>query len=490
MKAIMIMFDTLSRSYLPNYGNSWIQADNFKRLGKKTVTFDNFYGGSMPCMPARRELHTGRYNFMHRGWGPLEPFDYSIYDTLRTKGIYSHLCTDHSHYFEDGGATYHNRFDSWEGFRGQEGDRWKAHDIDIKIPLQNPLSKGVSISQKQHYCNQQFMKKEEDLPISKTFHAGIDFIKQHQDKDNWFLQIETFDPHEPFYVPQKYRDLYDIPKSESLFNWPAYRSVDSNLYKEDLSILKKEYAALISMCDYYLGKILDCMDDYSLWEDTLLIVNTDHGFLLGEHNWLGKNVAPLYNEIVHLPFFLWNPNEKMKGVRKQQLCQTIDIPATLLDYFKVNKEVDMDGTSLLPILESDNSIREYALFGMHGGHVNITDGHHVYMRGEKNSHIPLVECTMMPTLMRGFFPKQWLETVTIQKGNRFTNYLPYMKFSSQPTHSSIQTRDYFFDVIADPKQELQLQNSNIQKKFENALRQRMIELDVPIEELQRMGYKD
>lgn len=68
MRAIMLMFDTLSKDFLSNYGNDWIQTPNFDRLREKTVTFDNFYGGSMPCMPARRELHTGRYNFMHRMW--------------------------------------------------------------------------------------------------------------------------------------------------------------------------------------------------------------------------------------------------------------------------------------------------------------------------------------------------------------------------------------------------------------------------------------
>lgn len=54
MRAIMIMFDTLSREYLSNYGNEWMKTPNFQRLREQTTTFDQFYGGSMPCMPARR----------------------------------------------------------------------------------------------------------------------------------------------------------------------------------------------------------------------------------------------------------------------------------------------------------------------------------------------------------------------------------------------------------------------------------------------------
>lgn len=45
----------------------------------------------MPCMPARRDLHTGRYNFLHREWGPLEPFDDSCFAMLKKQEIYTHL---------------------------------------------------------------------------------------------------------------------------------------------------------------------------------------------------------------------------------------------------------------------------------------------------------------------------------------------------------------------------------------------------------------
>jgi len=62
MRAIMVMFDSLNRRMLPAYGCDWVHAPNFQRLAQRTVVFDNSYVGSMPCMPARRELHTGRYN--------------------------------------------------------------------------------------------------------------------------------------------------------------------------------------------------------------------------------------------------------------------------------------------------------------------------------------------------------------------------------------------------------------------------------------------
>lgn len=110
----MVMFDSLNRHYLPCYGNPDVHAPNFQRLANKTCTFDTSYVCSMPCMPARRDFHTGRPNFLHRSWGPLEPFDDSVPELLKGAGIHTHLITDHYHYFEDGGATYHNRYSTWD----------------------------------------------------------------------------------------------------------------------------------------------------------------------------------------------------------------------------------------------------------------------------------------------------------------------------------------------------------------------------------------
>jgi hypothetical protein len=56
--AIMVMFDSLNRRMLTPYGCDWVKTPNFQRLAARAATFDHAYVGSMPCMPARRELHT------------------------------------------------------------------------------------------------------------------------------------------------------------------------------------------------------------------------------------------------------------------------------------------------------------------------------------------------------------------------------------------------------------------------------------------------
>ena len=243
MRAVQMMFDTLTRGFLSPYGCGWVETPNFDRLAARSLAFDRFYGGSMPCMPARRELHTGKYNFLHRSWGPLEPFDFSCVQALTDAGVYTHLVTDHSHYWEDGGATYHNRYSSWEGFRGQEGDRWAPRDTVAGLPQGlSPLQKTKGPSPLQHEANKQRMYAdaerqgepwEAEMPSVRTVSAGLAFLGEHADRDNWFLQIECFDPHEPFLVPREYRERYGLSECVHL-NWPAYAAVDPDAHTGEL----------------------------------------------------------------------------------------------------------------------------------------------------------------------------------------------------------------------------------------------------------------
>ena len=243
MKAIFVCFDTLNRHMLPPYGGDWVHAPNFSRLAERSVTFDNAYVGSMPCIPTRRELHTGRYNFLHRSWGPLEPFDESMPEILTQHGVYTHLVRDHGHYWEDGGATYHTRYRTWEIVRGQEGDPWKGHVADPELPPS--LGKMRGKLWRQDWVNRQYLQQEEDMPQVQVFARGLEFLRTNRDQDNWFLQIETFDPHEPFYTQEHYKALYPHRYGGPHFDWPDYARVSES--PEQVEHLRYEYAALVSM---------------------------------------------------------------------------------------------------------------------------------------------------------------------------------------------------------------------------------------------------
>lgn len=484
MKAIMVMFDTLNRRYLPPYGCEWVHAPNFERLAARAVTFDNFYVGSMPCIPARRELHTGRYNFLHRSWGPLEPFDDSMPELLKQHGVYTHLVTDHQHYWEDGGATYHNRYNSYEFARGQEGDLWKGVVGPFETPAQLHSSKGVW--GRQDWINRSYIQREEDMPQARTFAAGLEFIQRNAAQDNWFLQIETFDPHEPYFTQPEYKRLYPHEYDGPVFDWPDYKEVTET--PEQVEHMRKEYAALLSMCDAYLGKVLDVMDELDLWKDTLLIVNTDHGFLLGEHNWWAKVVQPFYNEVAHAPLFAWDPRAGKAGERRSALAQMIDIAPTLLEFFGVPAAADMQGVCLRETVAADAPTRSAALFGTFGGQAAVTDGRYVYMRSAASAENgPLFEYTLMPTHMRNRFEPGELRNIELAEPFSFSKGCRLLKIPSTVGAHLTRFPSALYDLQTDPQQLHPLDDPQTEARLVAEMTRLMVENDCPAEQFTRLG---
>src|SRR5699024_7330601 len=148
----------------------------------------------------------------------------SFPEVLKSVGGYSHLISDHYHYWEDGGATYHTRYDSFEFIRGQESDSWKAlltspidRIRDKYHPSQNDL--GSKQSTYHYMINSEFIKQEHEFPSVQCFDAGLRFLDGNRDADNWFLQIETFDPHEPYFAPDRFRQEFPTDYQGPILDW-------------------------------------------------------------------------------------------------------------------------------------------------------------------------------------------------------------------------------------------------------------------------------
>ena len=106
MKTIFILCDTLNRRMLSAYGAGEDAAitPNIDRLARRSVVFDSHWCGSAPCMPARRDIMTGRLNFLEKPWGAMEPFDQSLQSILSgEKNVHTQMFADHAHYIICGG---------------------------------------------------------------------------------------------------------------------------------------------------------------------------------------------------------------------------------------------------------------------------------------------------------------------------------------------------------------------------------------------------
>ena len=501
-RCVVVMYDTLCRHFMPTYGNEWVKAPNFERLAKRSVQFQNYYVGSMPCMPARREMHAGRYNFLHRSWGPLEPFDDSMPGMLHSHGVHSHKVTDHQHYWEDGGATYHQRYSTFEFVRGQEGDKWVGDVEKLRDPNGGEgrwPEHRHSPMHKQDNINREHMVSSDLQPQHKTFSLGLEFIERNVESDNWYLQIETFDPHEPFFTQEEFQDLYPHEYDGPAFDWPPYREVR----EDDLTVehIRYMYAALVTYCDQQLGRVLDVFDKHDLWQDTMLIVNTDHGFLMGEHDWWAKVVTPFFQEVAHIPFWAYDPRHPgCVGKKRDSVVQTIDLAPTVLDYFDIPVTRDMQGKSLTRTMLNDEPVRKAALYGVMGGQVNVTDGQYVYMRGnvtEDNS--PLFEYTLMPTHMNGFFSVRELNKWEKFEKFSFTKACPVMQIPSRtPRLLSSRNNPYgkgrtatlLFDVQTDPGQTSPLVDVGLEVRMIKLMLFEMAQNECPPEQYVRLGLPE
>lgn len=501
MRTVFLLFDSLNRLALSPYGGNNVPTPNFDRLAARCITFNRHYVGSLPCIPARRDMQSGRLSFLHRSWGPLEPFDNSFPELLFQNKVYSHLVTDHAHYFEDGGATYHTRYDSYEFIRGQESDRWKAMVQPHWERLREKYDERQFAAERRNYfsqnvINREFLRKEEDFPSVQCFAKGFEFLDQNRDADNWFLQIETFDPHEPFQFPERFRDTVKTNWSGKILDWPRYGRVDE--LPEECAELRANYYRVVALCDFLLGQLLDYFDRYSLWNDTAIVLTTDHGFLLGEHDFWAKSRMNLYEEIVHIPLFIYHPDHASRGgERRRVLTQTIDLAATFLDAFGATPPPEMQGRSLLPVLARDMELREAALFGYFGGAVNVTDGRFTYHRFPVDLHRQeLYQYTLMPTHMWEPFSVEELRSAVLSCAFSFTKGAPVLKVpvtDRSPMYDSygpgvlLEHDTRLYDLEKDARQERPLSDPEAEQRLIEVMRRLVIDNDGPKEVFARLG---
>ena len=494
MRTVFVLFDSLNRLALGSYGGDAIATPNFDRFARRGVSFDNHYVGSLPCMPARRDMHTGRLNFMHRSWGPLEPFDNSMPAILGAAGVHTHLISDHFHYFEDGGATYHSRYNTWEFVRGQEYDPWIAM---VEPPLErfkaqysdkhyNNPADGHRL---QHQLNREVIADEDQFPGPQCFERAFAFLDRNKDADDWMLHLECFDPHEPFHAPEKYKDAYRTDYTGPILDWPKYAPVDES--PEEIAEIRANYAALVAMCDAYFGKLLDYFDTHDMWKDTCLILTTDHGFLLSEHDWWGKNLMPYYEEISHIPLIVHHPDHSEKaGTRCSGLTQTTDLMPTLLELHGIETPAEVTGHSIFATL-SGEAQHDALAFGMFGGPVGITDGEFSYFLYPQDLFDEsLGEYTLMPLHMQGFFEAKELATAQPAPAFDFTKGTALVRYNAlndarRPPGLDGRKYEAFESALyhneIDPNQRCPLRDDALVGRFKTQIAQILQRHDAPHE---------
>ena len=357
MNVVWIVADTFRRDHLGSYGNSIIKTPSLDSLAEKSVRFDRHYAAGFPTMPTRADHFTGRWTISFMGWEPFDDSVTTLPQILANKGIHTAAVVDTPFYWRHG-FNYDRGFQTFFTIQGQEGSA-------TRVQLSGHHESRDVVA---------WWRKESDRSVAKTMTRAGEWLERHY-KEQFFLYVDTWDPHEPWDAPSYYTEQY-MPDYDGevvqppYANWEDSPSLDESKVRKALATYRGE----VSMVDTWIGHLLRKIENMGLMENTAIIFTTDHGFYFGEHGGLfgkmtfAKNPdgqlyqhgdpdsqwshSPLYEELVALPLLMHVPGAG-SGVYSGQ-SSAIDVMPTILDLFEEDVPRWVQGKSLLPAISNQS----------------------------------------------------------------------------------------------------------------------------------------
>jgi arylsulfatase A-like enzyme len=372
------------------YGNAQIQTPNIDALAAEGVLFEQCYVQSPVCAPSRASLVTGQYPSVHGLWGNgvALPEHARLFSRVLADGGYHCGMIGKMHLAACFGGRTEPRLD--DGF---EFYRW-AHDPSHGSP-ENDYHRWLrerhpehwervkDHGQRQHHQAAGFDTMPTEAHYSRwASDSAIEFLGNARDPEKpFFLWMNYFDPHHPFVAPQEYLDRYDpeslpdpigfpgeldtkpaIQRRASTESYAGHaRGFESHEATEIRQIIAAYYA-MVTLIDDEVKRVLDCLDNLGLRNDTLVVFTSDHGEMLGDHQLLLKGPM-LYEPAVRVPLIMRWPDRLPAGERRHDLIQWLDLNPTFLQAAGLNMLPGNQGMSLLPLAadESDSNTRGWAI---------------------------------------------------------------------------------------------------------------------------------
>lgn len=383
MNIILVVFDSLRKDCMGCYGPSpwWdVKTPNFDKLASESLVMDCMYPESLPTLPTRRALYTGQrvYPFFDGdfhlkgdfvgapGWGPIPEDQDTIAELLRDNGYRTALIADVYHMFKPS-KNFWRGFNQWMFLRGQETDPYRSGPVPTQEQIDYWLPRELQNPWKINFIKQCLMNMHDRVCEEEYFNARVliesaRWLEQNKDAEKFFLVVESFDPHEPWFVPEHYRRIYDDTDGpEQVISGYADTST---MRPELLNRTRANYSGLVTMCDRWFGHLYDTMRVLGLLDNTILIFTTDHGHSIGDFNYMGKRGYPSTPEVFDVPLLIRHPDGIGAGKRSNMLVQHTDIAAQILDFAGVELRRPIDGRTFWKnAIEGGNDIRDHVTVG-------------------------------------------------------------------------------------------------------------------------------
>ena len=300
------------------------------------------------------------------GWEPLPAGVTTLAEILAKHGFHTAASVDTPYYLRDG-MNYDRGFQTFFMNSGQD-TLWSL------IPEPGYHNEALDIRDRWHF--------ESDRNAPKTFLTAMQWLEHHY-REDFFLYVDTWDPHEPWDAPSYYTEIY-MPEYDGELVLPLYGNWHDMPGYSEAQMRKGHatYCGEITMVDTWVGQLLRSVENMGIADKTVVIFTSDHGFYFGEHGGLfGKmssdkypdgtlrpydepgsrwSYSPLFEELVHLPLLIRAPGVS-PGVRTG-LSSAIDVMPTVLDLLGVAIPDFVQGRSLAPALDdAEQSGRDYVV---------------------------------------------------------------------------------------------------------------------------------
>ncbi len=399
------MLDTLQFNYLGCYGNEKIKTPNIDRFARQSVLFENAYSEGLPTIPVRRALLTGRYTLPYGGWQPLAADDTTIADILWGKNIQTALVYDTAP-MRLSKFGYSRGFDYVDFCPGQELDHTSFADLPLDPAFKPEDYTSASMvwdkegnlidEDSQHLLDEigcflrqkQYWRSDADSYISRVVERSKRWLSDHRDKSRPFmLWIDSFDPHEPWDPPSVWTGEpcpYDPEYEGNPILLAPWTPVAGRITERECEHIRALYMEKITMVDKWIGRLLDSVREQGLWDETMIVLMSDHGQPMGNgehgHGIMRKTRPWPYEELVHVPLMIRIPGIE-ENRRIKSFVQNVDVAVTILDVLeqldsedglsdhgmKTYGAEDVQGNSLLPLMRGEvDSIRDFAIAGYYG----------------------------------------------------------------------------------------------------------------------------
>ena len=359
---LFIAIDDLAPA-LRCYGNLIAKTPHIDRLAASGVRFDRAYNQLPLCNPTRASVMTG-----------LRPDTIKVYDLDRHfRDEVPKAVTLSQTFMRNGwwagrvGKIYHynvpasigtDGFDdppSWQKTVNPKGRDKTDEALIFNAEPHRKISAALS------WLAAEGMDEEQTDGMITT--EAIKLMAQKRDKP-FFLGVGFFRPHTPFVAPKKYFAMYplkdmrlpyapkgdrdDIPSAAFAHNCPVPHY---NLDELTLRKALQAYYATISFVDSQVGRLMTALDELKLADNTIVVLWSDHGYHLGEHNGIWQK-RTLFEQSARSPLIIRAPGMKGNGTASTRIVEFVDIYPTLTDLAGLKNPKGLEGRSLKPLLQN------------------------------------------------------------------------------------------------------------------------------------------